>query len=80
MLPHSVEKTVTLHELHGQQSAGSYYSLTDNNPGPGEFTNLTQGVFLTGDILSAFTILYRTPVSSDLDKGLRAFAEATYIK
>jgi len=80
LLPHSVEKTATLHELHGQQSTGFYYALTDNNPGPGEFTNLTQGVFLTGDILSAFTILYRTPVSSDADKALRAFADATYIK
>jgi hypothetical protein len=80
LLPHSVEKTATLHELHGRQSTGFYYALTDNNPGPGEFTNLTQGVFLTGDILSAFTILYRTPTSSDADKALRAFAEATYIK
>jgi hypothetical protein len=37
-------------------------------------------VFLTGDILSAFTRLYRTPTSSDADKALRAFAEATYTK
>jgi hypothetical protein len=80
LLPHSVEKTATLHELHGRQSIGFYYALTDNNPGPGEFTNLTQGVFLTGDILSAFTILYRTPTSSEADKALRAFAEATYTK
>ncbi len=80
LLPHSVEKTATLHELHGPQTVGFYYALTDNHPGPGEFANLTQGIFLTGDILSAFTILHRTAVSADVDKALRSFAEAAYIK
>jgi hypothetical protein len=80
LLPHSVEKTATLHELRGPQTVGFYYALTDNHPGPGEFTNLTQGIFLTGDILSAFTILHRTPVSTDVDKALRSFAEADCIK
>jgi hypothetical protein len=41
LLPHSVEKTATLHDLRGPQSVGFYYVLTDNNPGPGEFSNLT---------------------------------------
>jgi hypothetical protein len=40
LLPHSIEKTATLHDLRGTQSVGFYYALTDNNPGPGEFTNL----------------------------------------
>jgi hypothetical protein len=80
LLPHSVEKTATLHDLRGPQSVGFYYFLTDNNPGPGEFSNLTQGAFLTGEILSTFTILHRTPVSPEVDQTLRAFSKATYVK
>ena len=80
LLPHSIEKTATLHDLLGPQSVGFYYALTDNNPGPGEFSNLTQGVFLTGEILSTFTILHRTPVSPEVEQALRAFTEATHEK
>ncbi len=80
LLAHSVEKTAALHDLLGPHIVGFYYSFTDRNPGPGEFSNLTQGEFLTGEILSAFTILHRTPVSSDADAALRAFAEAAQIK
>jgi hypothetical protein len=80
LLPHSVEKTVSLHELRGPQSIGFYYALTDREPGPGEFSNLTQGIFLTGDILSTFTILHRTSVPPEVAHALQAFAEATYVK
>lgn len=80
LLPHSVEKTVTLHELRGPQSVGFYYALTDRKPGPGEFSNLTQGVFLTGEILSTFTILHRTSMSPEVAQALQTFAEATYVK
>jgi hypothetical protein len=80
LLPHSIEKTATLHDLRGPQSLGFYYALTDNNPGPGEFTNLTQGVFLTGEILSTFTILHRTPASPEVDQALQAFTQATHEK
>jgi hypothetical protein len=80
LLPHSVEKTATIKDLRGPQSVGFYYVLTDSNPEPGEFTNLTQGVFLTGEILSTFTILHRTPVSPEVDQALRAFSKATCVK
>jgi hypothetical protein len=80
LLPHSIEKTATIHDLRGPQSVGFYYALTDNNPGPGEFTNLTQGVFLTGEVLSTFTILHRTAVSREADQALEAFRAATYKK
>lgn len=80
LLPHSVEKAATIKDLRGPQSVGFYYALTDNTPGPGEFTNLTQGVFLTGEVLSTFTILHRTPVSPEVDQALRAFSEATHVK
>lgn len=80
LLAHAVEKAVELHDLSGAQTFGCYYSLTDSAPGPGEFTILTQGNFITGEILSAFTILYRTPASPDAAQALRSFTEATYGK
>lgn len=80
LLPHSVEKTVSLHELRGPQTIGFYYALTDREPGPGEFSNLTQGIFLTGDILSAFTILHRTSSPPEVARAIQAFAQATYTK
>jgi hypothetical protein len=80
LLPHSVEKAATIKRLQGPQSVGYYYALTDNNPGPGEFTNLTQGVFLTDAILSTFTILHRTAATPEVEQALKAFSEATYVK
>lgn len=79
LLPRAVEKTAVLNELRGPQSAGFYYVLTDRDPGSG-FRYLTQGVFLTGEVLSTFTILHQTQVSPDLTQALRLFAEATYTK
>jgi hypothetical protein len=79
-LPHAVEQTVELHELHGPQATGFYYSLTDNNPGPGEFTYLTQGESLTGDVLLAFTILSRSAGSPEVKQAIHSLAEAAQIK
>ena len=78
LLPHAVEKAATLHELHGPNGLGYYYALTDSQPGPGEFTYLTQGNFLTGEVLTVFTVLARTPVSRDVDQALRAITESSY--
>ena len=80
VLLQAVEKTLTLQELRGTQSVGTYYSLTDRKPAPGEFKGLTQGSFLTGELLSAFTILSDNPGSSEVRQLLRMFSEATHIK
>jgi hypothetical protein len=80
LLPRSVEKTVSLYEIRGHQSVGFYYALTDSGPGPGEFSNLTQGVFLTGEVLSTFTILHRTPTSPEVAQALRAFGDAVHVR
>jgi hypothetical protein len=78
LLPRAVEKAATLHELHGPNGLGFYYALTDSQPGPGEFAYLTQGNFLTGEVLTVFTVLVRTPASPDVDQALRAITESSY--
>lgn len=80
MLPHSVEKLATLLEIKGVESTGWYYSLTDRNPGEGEFKYLNQGSFLTREVLTAFTILYRMPAAVEVPQVLRMLAEAKYVK
>jgi hypothetical protein len=80
LLPRTVEKVATLHDLRGSQSTGFYYVLTDRESKPGEYTHLTQGMFLTGELLTTFTVLHRTPESSEVTQALAAFAEATFVK
>lgn len=80
LLGQSIEKTATLLEIRGPESAGHYYTLTDRKPGPGEFKYLTQGSFLTGQILSAFTILHRAAAPPEVSEALRTFATATHVR
>jgi hypothetical protein len=76
----AVEKVATLHDLRGLQSTGFYYALTDRESKPGEYAYLTQGMLLTGELLTTFTILHRTPESSEVTQALGAIADATYVK
>lgn len=78
LLPQAVEKEVTIQELRGAQTVGYYYALADRNPAPGEYKYLTQGSFLTGQLLTAFTILSRAPGAPQVDQALRNFESATY--
>jgi hypothetical protein len=80
MLPQAVEKIAAMQELRGTQSVGSFYTLTDRNPAPGEYKYLTQGSFLTGEVLAVFTVLSRVPGTPEVGQALRMFADANYSK
>jgi len=80
LLPHSIEKVANVQEIKGSEVVGHFYSLTDSNPGPGEFKYLTQGTFLAGDVLSAFTILSRVSTAPEVTQAIRMFAGAIYLK
>jgi len=80
VLLQAVEKTLTLQELHGSQTVGTYYTFADRKPGPGEFKYLTQGSFLTGEMLSAFTLLSDNPNSSECRQLLKMMSDAAYVK
>jgi hypothetical protein len=80
VLLQSVEKTLALQELRGSESVGTYYSLTDRKPAPGEFKYVTQGSFRVGEVLCAFTILSNNPNSAEVKQLLRTFTDATYVK
>jgi hypothetical protein len=80
VLLQAVEKTLTLQELRGTQSVGTYYSLTERKPAHGEFKGIMQGSFLTGELLSAFTILSDNPSSSEVRQVLKMFSDSTHVK
>jgi hypothetical protein len=54
--------------------------VPDRESKPGEYTYLTQGMLLTGELLTTFTVLPRTPESSDVTLALSALAAATSTK
>jgi hypothetical protein len=78
LLGRAEERREMLLDLQGAQSVGCYFSLTDRNPGPGEFKYLTQGSFRTGEVEVAFTVLHRSAGAPELGRALRMFAESTY--
>jgi hypothetical protein len=80
VLLQAVEKTLMLQELHGSESIGTYYALTDRKPSPGEFRDITQGSFRTGELLSVFTIRSSNPSSAEVKQLLRMLTDATYVK
>jgi hypothetical protein len=78
LLKRAVEKEVRIEELRGAEVIGYYYSLTDRVPAPGEYKYMTQGMFVTGELLTIFTILYHGPRVPEREKVLRMFANATH--
>ncbi len=80
LLTQAVEKEAVIEELRGAQALGYHYSLTDRAPGPGEYKYMTQGMFVTGELLTIFTILYHDPALPEKGKVLQMFAGATYMK
>lgn len=79
LLVQSDNKSVILEDLQGDQAHGNYFTLADSNPKPGEYRYVTQGSFLTGELLTAFTILHREPNTADLNRALRMLAGATHV-
>jgi hypothetical protein len=80
LLSQAVEKEAVIEELRGEQALGYHYSLTDRAPKPGEHKYLTQGMLVTGELLTIFTILYHDPKLPEKARILRMFGGATYMK
>ena len=78
LLKQAVEKEARIDELRGAQVLGYHYSLTDRAPKQGEYKYMTQGMLLSGELLTIFTILYHDPASDDRSKVLQMFASASH--
>jgi hypothetical protein len=78
LLSHSTEKVLKLKSIQREQCVGWYFSLTDRKPKPGEFGYVTQGTFLTGSVLSMFTILHREPNAPEVVQAIDMLSGAGY--
>ena len=74
LLKEAENKSVIIDDLKGEDVAGYYFTLADSNPKPGEFRYVTQGTFVTGELMTAFTFLHRLPDTEDLALFLRMLA------
>lgn len=78
-LVESVESEAELLELKGEQSRGYYYGLTDREVPAGEYKYLIQGIQLTGEFLTVYTILYHDAALPEKEAILHMFAGARHL-
>ena len=76
----STSKALNVQQFKGDSANGSYFTLTDKAPGPGEFENMTACFVGVGDLLLATTILHHQKdapelkLAVDMLKGAQAGA------
>ena len=77
-LKESVETEVTLRELKGDGTQGYWFGLTDREVPAGEYKYLIQGIQLTGELLTVYTILYHDADLPEKQAMLDLFAGARH--
>jgi len=79
LLAQATDKSLIIEELKGGDVSGFYYTLGDSDPKPGEYRYITQGSFLTGNLLAAFTIMHHQPNTEDVTRVLRMLAGSRHV-
>ena len=77
-LAESVETEAVQKELKGEQTIGYYFALTDREVPAGEYKYLIQGIQLTGELLTVYTVLYHDANLPEKQAILDLFAGARY--
>ena len=72
----AVEKRFPLQEIKGQNGIGYYFQATLQSPAQGGWPNLTQGAYVVGDLLLAFSIVTAEPKSPAVDQAIQMLATA----
>lgn len=80
LLSRAVEKEATVTELRGKAALGHQFSLTDRSStnGPGDYKYVTQGMLVTGELVTVFTLLHRDPAAREKAQVLQMLAEARH--
>ena len=66
----AVEKHFPLREIEGEGGRGYYFRATIQSPVAGAWPHLTQGAFVAGDLLLAFSILTENPKSPAIEQAI----------
>lgn len=84
LLSNSVEKDLKVFEIKGKQMSGYAYTLTDKSwkkdSGDGEYQYVTQGFFISSDIVHTFTVLTDSKDAVFIGDKLDAVRSISYLK
>jgi hypothetical protein len=72
----AAESVIAIHELPAGRVFGSYYSLTDRAPKPGEYKYMTQGLVSVDGWPVAFTVLNDGSTKALVETSLRMLQSA----
>jgi hypothetical protein len=70
LAPAAVEKSFPLREIAGENGIGYFFQATIQSPPQGSWPHLTQGAFVVGDVLLAFSILTAEPKSPAVERAI----------
>jgi hypothetical protein len=76
----TVEKRFPLREIAGEHGVGYYFSATIQSPVTGAWPHLTQGAFVAGDLLLAFSILTQDPKSPAIEQAIAMLRTARRVQ
>lgn len=76
LLPRTIESKIELIDINGSKNKGYYYTITDKNPKPGEYTYMSQGYIAVNDLVLAFTILSHEKMSDNIETAIIMLKEA----
>ena len=76
----AVEKRFPLREIQGENGIGYLFQATIQSPIAGAWPHLTQGAFVTGDLLLAFSILTQTPKSPAIEQAIEMLRTAKRVQ
>src|SRR5262245_21022688 len=72
----AVEKRFPLREIKGEYGIGYLFQATLQSPAQGAWPNLTQGAYVVGDLLLAFSIVTAEPKSLAVEQAIEMLATA----
>jgi len=72
----AVEKRFPLQEIKGENGIGYFFQATLQSPAQGGWPNLTQGAYVVGDLLLAFSIVTAEPKSPAVDQAMQMLRTA----
>jgi len=76
----TIEKRLPLREIAGENGVGYYFRATIQSPVGGAWPNLTQGAFVAGDLLLAFSILTQDPKSPAIEQAIAMLRTARRVQ
>jgi len=76
----AVEKRFPLREITGENGVGYFFQATIQSPAQGSWPNLTQGAFVVGDLLLAFSIVTAEPKSPAVEQAIQMLGTARRVQ